>query len=61
MDAFSDKQIVLSLEGGRIIVSGSNMKIVGFSKTNGGFTAVGEIISVRYTGGGSSLKQKLFK
>lgn len=62
VDAFSAQQIVLSYSGGRIIVSGSSMKIVNFSKTSGAFCAVGEINGVRYTGGkGGSLRQKLFK
>ena len=61
VDAFSDKQIVLSYAGGRIAVTGANMKIVNFSKTNGGFSASGEIFGVRYMQKGGSLKQKLFK
>ncbi len=61
VDAFSDKQIILSYQSGRIIVAGSGMKIVNFSKTSGAFAATGDIISVRYTGGGLGLKGKLFK
>lgn len=61
VDAFSDKQIILSYAGGRIAVTGANMKIVSFSKTNGGFSAVGEIYGVKYMQKGGSLKQKLFK
>lgn len=61
VDAFSDKQIVLSMSGGRIVVTGSGMKIVNFSKTGGTFAATGDISSVRYMGGGMGLKSKLFK
>lgn len=61
VDAFSDKQIILSYGGGRISVNGSGMKIVNFSKTSGSFAATGEIAAVRYIGKGGSLKQKLFK
>ena len=61
VDAFSDKQIILSYSGGRIAVTGANMKIVSFSKTGGGFCATGEIFGVRYVQKGGSLKQKLFK
>ncbi|MDE6597619.1 MAG: YabP/YqfC family sporulation protein [Clostridia bacterium] len=61
VDAFSDKQIVLSYSGGRIIVAGSGMKIVNFSKTSGSFAATGDIISVRYAAKGMGLRQKLFK
>lgn len=60
VNAFSDKQIVLSYSGGRIVVTGSGMKIVNFSKTSGSFCAAGEINGVKYLGKGG-LKQKLFK
>lgn len=61
VDSFSDKQIVMSYPEGRIVVAGSGMKIINFSKTSGSFAATGEIISVRYLGKGTSLKSKLFK
>ncbi len=61
VDAFSDKQIILSYSAGRIIVTGSGMKIVNFSKTSGSFAATGDIISVRYAAKGMGLRQKLFK
>ncbi len=61
VDAFSDKQIMLSYSGGRIVVSGNGMKITNFSKTSGAFAATGEITSVRYMAKGLSLKGKLFK
>lgn len=61
VDAFSDKQIVLSYQGGKIAVSGSGMKIVNFSKTGGSFCATGNISGVKYLQKGGSLKQRLFK
>ena len=61
VDAFSDKQIILSYGGGRIAVSGSGMKIINFSKTSGAFAATGDISAVRYMAKGLSLKGKLFK
>ena len=60
VDSFSDKQIILSYSGGRIVVTGSGMKIVAFSKSGGNFSATGEITSVRYLSKGMGLK-KLFK
>ena len=59
VDAFSDKQIILSSPAGRIIITGSNMKIVAFSKSGGNFSATGEINSVRYVAKG--LIKRLFK
>lgn len=61
VDSFSDKQIVMSYREGRIVVAGSGMKIINFSKTSGSFAATGEIISVRYLGKGIGLKSRLFK
>ncbi len=61
VDAFSDKQILLSYQNGRIVVNGSGMKIVNFSKTSGTFSATGDITAVRYIQKGGSLRQKLFK
>lgn len=61
VDSFSDKQIILSYSGGRIVISGSGMKITNFSKSGGSFSAAGEITSLRYIGKGSPFKSKLFK
>lgn len=60
VDAFSEKQIVLSWQEGRIVVSGNGMKITAFSRTGGNFSAAGNINSVRYIPKGTGLKQKLF-
>lgn len=58
--AFSEVKIILSLLGGeRMSVVGSNLKITGFSKTNGTFAAEGTITSVSY--GGKSVVSKIFK
>lgn len=61
VDSFSDKQIVLSYSGGKIVVQGNGMKIVNFSKSTGAFSASGDILSTRYMQKNSSLKQKLFR
>lgn len=58
--AFSEVKIVLSLAGGeRMHVVGSGLKITGFSKTNGTFTAEGTVSGVSY--GGKSFAAKLFR
>ncbi len=61
VDGFSDKQIILTYSGGRIVVTGDNMKIVNFSKTSGAFAAAGNVTGARYVQKGASLKQKLFR
>ncbi|MBQ8283562.1 MAG: hypothetical protein IJX75_00565 [Clostridia bacterium] len=58
--AFSEVKIVLSLIGGeRMHVVGSGLKITGFSKTSGSFTAEGTIMGVSY--GGKSFAARIFK
>lgn len=58
--SFSDVKIVLALLGGeRMQVLGSGLKITGFSKTSGTFTAEGEFIGISY--GGKSFVAKIFK
>ena len=58
--AFSEVKIILSLIGGeKMNVIGMNLKITGFSKTSGSFTAEGQITGISY--GGKSFVSKLFK
>ena len=58
--SFSEVKIVLVLLGGeRINVIGSGLKITGFSKTNGTFTAEGDVMGISY--GGKSLTARIFK
>lgn len=58
--AFSEVKIILLLVGGeRMSVIGSGLKITGFSKTSGSFTAEGSITGVSY--GGKSLAARIFK
>lgn len=61
VDAFSERQITLSFSGGRIIVTGSKLKIINFSRSSGAFAAIGDVEGVRYTGGATSLRRKLFR
>ncbi|MGN1104490.1 MAG: YabP/YqfC family sporulation protein [Candidatus Coproplasma sp.] len=58
--SFSATQIVLHYQGGKIVVSGSDMKITAFSKSSGQFTAQGVIDGVKYSHGSSGIKG-LFK
>jgi hypothetical protein len=60
VSSFSEAKIVLTLIGGeRMSIIGSDLKIVGFSKTNGSFTAEGTIMGLSY--GGKSIVSKIFK
>ena len=58
--AFSDTKIALSIVGGKKLhVCGSELKIIGFSKVNGSFNAVGKITGVSY--GGKGFAARIFK
>ena len=58
--SFSEVKIVLSILGGeRMQVLGSGLKITGFSKASGSFTAEGEVVGISY--GGKSFAAKIFK
>lgn len=60
VSAFSEAKIALRLLGGESMhVAGIGLKIVGFSKTNGTFTAEGTISGVSY--GGKGFVARLFK
>lgn len=61
VDSFSPSQLLLSYSGGRIVVTGSDMKITAFSRQSGQFAANGAIVGVKYIGKGGSLRQKLFR
>ncbi|MGN1060660.1 MAG: YabP/YqfC family sporulation protein [Candidatus Coproplasma sp.] len=60
VNSFSASQIVLQYQGGKIIVSGNDMKITAFSKSSGQFTAQGTIDGVKYSHKSSGIKG-LFK
>lgn len=57
VDSFSAQQISLTLDNGKAVVSGENLKIVNFSKSNGNFSAVGKITGIRF----AEKKQKIVK
>ncbi len=57
VDSFTERQISLSLAGGRAVISGEGLKIVSFSQSGGGFCATGKISGVQF----SEKKQKIAK
>lgn len=58
--AFSEVKIVLALlSGDRLHVAGMGLKITGFIKSSGVFTAEGNITGISY--GGKSFAAKLFR
>ena len=60
--SFNEREIKLKLEdGGRVNITGDNLKIVGFEKRTGEFKLAGVVMSVKFLGGASSPLAKLFK
>ena len=58
--AFSEVKITLTLIGGeKLHVAGTDLKITGFVKANGTFTAEGNVTGVSY--GGKTFTYKLFR
>lgn len=58
--AFSEVKITLNLIGGeKLHVAGTDLKITGFVKANGTFTAEGNVSGVSY--GGKNFTYKLFR
>ena len=58
--AFSEVKIIVSLlGGGKLTVVGSGLKISGFSKASGSFTAEGTVTGITY--GGKGFAARIFK
>ena len=58
--SFSEVKIVLSLlNGEKLHIIGTDLKITGFSKNSGAFTADGNVVGFSY--GGKSLVSRIFK
>ena len=58
--SFSESKISLLLKGGgKLFVAGNGLKITGFSKESGVFTASGNVVGISY--GGKSFAAKLFR
>ncbi len=53
VDSFSESSIVLTVQGKRVTISGSRLKVLSFSEGSGNFAASGEVHSVRYGAKGS--------
>ena len=60
VDGFTPREIRITLDGGRAVISGENLKIVSFSKANGSFAATGKIAGIRFFGKHEKLTKRLF-
>ncbi len=48
VEAFSDSGITLTVNGARVQISGSQLKVLAFSQGTGAFSASGEVSSVKF-------------
>ncbi len=55
VDAFSDRAIVLTVNGKRVRIEGSKLKVLSFSEGSGAFSACGCVESVRFSQGGKGV------
>lgn len=61
VDAFSESAISLTVNGRRILIAGSGLKVLAFSEGSGNFSASGEVYSVKYGGAKGASFKKLFQ
>ena len=52
VDAFSDRAIVLTVNGKRVRIEGSKLRVLAFSEGSGNFSASGTVDGVRYLAAG---------
>lgn len=61
VDAFSETEVKLTVNGKKVLITGAGLKVLAFSKGSGNFSASGEVTSVKYGGAKGKLLQRLFK
>lgn len=60
VDSFTEKQITLSVTGGKAVIAGEGLKIVSFSQSGGGFCATGKISGVQFSEKRQKISKRLF-
>ncbi len=60
VDSFSERQITLSLNGGKAVITGEGLKIVSFSQSGGGFCATGKIGGIQFSEKRQKISKRLF-
>ncbi|PWM70694.1 MAG: hypothetical protein DBX59_10440 [Bacillota bacterium] len=61
VDAFSERELKLTLNGSRVLVGGEGIKITAFNKGNGSLTADGKFTYIRYDVQKAPLLKRIFK
>ena len=61
VDGFSETLISLTVNGKRVQIMGTKLKVLSFSQGSGNFTACGEVAQVKYGGAKGKFLSRLFK
>ncbi|MBQ9709169.1 MAG: sporulation protein YabP [Clostridia bacterium] len=61
VNGFTDRRISLTVQTGKLTITGEKLKVNGFSEGTGSFSCEGEIGSLTYTKGNEKLLGRLFK
>ena len=61
VDAFSDEQVKLSINGEKMLITGDNIKITSFNKGTGNLSAEGNFVLFRYDYKKQSIVKRIFK
>lgn len=52
VDTFSERMILLTVNGKRVRIEGSKLRVLAFSEGSGNFSASGTVDAIRYMAGG---------
>ena len=55
VDSFSERLIALTVNGGKLKIEGTKLKVLAFSEGSGNFSASGSIESIRYLAAGGKV------
>ncbi len=61
VDSFSDTNITLTVNGKRVLITGSHLKVLAFAKGSGNFAATGQVNGVKFTFAKGKGLQRLLK
>jgi len=61
VDGFTEQSLKLTVNGNRVAINGSGIKITAFNKATGTLTADGDFHEIRYTDKKAPLVKRLFK
>ncbi len=61
VDGFSEQSLKLTVNGNKVTVNGSGIKITAFNKATGNLSADGEFCEIKYLGKRQPLVKRLFR